>query len=169
MHILARTVADAASLAAACGEPERAARLFGAAAALAEVIGFAPAWPERGAHERGAATARAALGDAAFDAAFLPGRRLSRERVQAEVAAVLEPPRHRPRGPPAPPSPHHGLTPRELEVLRLVAAGRTNAEIAEALFVTRRTVTSHVERIFAKLGVRSRAEAGAVARERGLA
>ena len=63
---------------------------------------------------------------------------------------------------------HAGLTTRELEVLTLVAAGQTNAEIARLLFITRRTVTSHVEHIFAKLNVRNRAEAGAVARELGL-
>ena len=61
-----------------------------------------------------------------------------------------------------------GLTPRELDVLRLVVAGRTNAEIAEALFVSRRTVTTHVSHLYAKLGVASRAEDIALAHCYGL-
>jgi DNA-binding NarL/FixJ family response regulator len=61
-----------------------------------------------------------------------------------------------------------GLTSRELEVLRLVALGRSNAEIANALFISRRTVTTHVERIFFKLDVRSRVEASLMARDSGL-
>jgi DNA-binding NarL/FixJ family response regulator len=56
-----------------------------------------------------------------------------------------------------------GLTRRELEVLGLIAAGRTNREIAEALFVSHRTATTHVTNILAKLGVTTRTEATALA------
>jgi DNA-binding CsgD family transcriptional regulator len=52
-----------------------------------------------------------------------------------------------------------GLSERELEILRLVAVGRTNREIARALFLSPRTVDMHVRNILAKLGCRSRAEA----------
>ncbi len=52
-----------------------------------------------------------------------------------------------------------GLTPREAEVLGLIAAGRTNREIARGLFVTEATVKTHVNRIFAKTGARDRAQA----------
>jgi DNA-binding NarL/FixJ family response regulator len=51
------------------------------------------------------------------------------------------------------------LTPRESEVLRLIAAGRSNREIARALFVSEATVKTHVNRIFAKTGSRDRAQA----------
>jgi DNA-binding CsgD family transcriptional regulator len=61
-----------------------------------------------------------------------------------------------------------GLTPRELEVLRLVAAGETNKAIAAALVLSDRTVDRHVSNIFAKLRVSSRAAATAYAYEHGL-
>jgi len=56
-----------------------------------------------------------------------------------------------------------GLTPRELEVLRLVADGRSNSQVAEALFISAKTASVHVSNILAKLGVASRVEAAAVA------
>ncbi len=68
----------------------------------------------------------------------------------------------------AEPSDAHGLTPRELEVLRLVAGGATNKGIAAELVVSERTVDRHVSNIFAKLGVSSRAAATAYAYEHQL-
>ena len=60
------------------------------------------------------------------------------------------------------------LSAREIEVLRLVAAGRSNAEIAQDLFVSPRTVTTHLTHIFSKLGVESRAEAVALELRSGI-
>jgi DNA-binding CsgD family transcriptional regulator len=71
-----------------------------------------------------------------------------------------------PAGDPAPtPAPldSFGLTPREREVLRLVAAGRSNREIAGALFISAKTASVHVSNILGKLGVTSRGEAAATA------
>jgi DNA-binding NarL/FixJ family response regulator len=62
----------------------------------------------------------------------------------------------------------HGLTPRELQVLRLVAAGETNKAIAAELVLSDRTVDRHVSNIFTKLGVSSRAAATAYAYEHQL-
>jgi DNA-binding NarL/FixJ family response regulator len=62
----------------------------------------------------------------------------------------------------------HGLTPRELEVLRLVAAGKTNREVAGELVVSEHTVARHVQNIFTKLGVSSRSAATAFAFEHRL-
>jgi DNA-binding CsgD family transcriptional regulator/tetratricopeptide (TPR) repeat protein len=75
-------------------------------------------------------------------------------------------PRSEPGGPaPAPPPlpDEFGLTPREREVLALVADGRSNRQIAEALFISNKTASVHVSHILAKLGVTSRVEAAAVA------
>ncbi len=71
--------------------------------------------------------------------------------------------------PPQPPVAMAGLSARELEVLRLIVAGHSNAEIADALFISRRTTTTHVTHLYAKLGVASRAEAIAYAHRHGLA
>jgi DNA-binding NarL/FixJ family response regulator len=66
------------------------------------------------------------------------------------------------------PAPRLGLTPRELEVLVLVAEGRTNKAIGETLFMSEKTASVHVSRILAKLGVGGRVEAAAVAHRLGL-
>src|SRR5581483_853412 len=62
-----------------------------------------------------------------------------------------------------------GLTPREIEVLRLVAAGRSNRDIAAELFISAKTASVHVSNILAKLGATSRTEAAAIAHRAGLA
>ena len=60
------------------------------------------------------------------------------------------------------------LTPRELEILRLLAAGLAQGEVAERLFITQKTVGKHIERLLKKLGVHSRAEAVAHAYREGM-
>lgn len=67
-----------------------------------------------------------------------------------------------------PPESPGGLTSRETEVLALIAAGRSNRQIASALVISERTVARHVSNIFAKLDVSSRAAATAFALKRGL-
>jgi DNA-binding CsgD family transcriptional regulator len=62
-----------------------------------------------------------------------------------------------------------GLTPRELEVLRLIASGKSDMEIADALFISRRTAATHVGHIYDKIGVSSRAAASAWAVRNGVA
>jgi len=62
----------------------------------------------------------------------------------------------------------HGLSARELEVLRLVAQGKTNRAIATQLFLSEKTVDRHVSNIFGKLSVATRAAATAYAYEHGL-
>jgi DNA-binding NarL/FixJ family response regulator len=61
-----------------------------------------------------------------------------------------------------------GLTPRELEVLRLLVEGRSNRQIAEQLFISAKTASVHVTNLLSKLGVHSRLEAAAMARRLGV-
>lgn len=60
------------------------------------------------------------------------------------------------------------LTPRELEILRLVAKGRSNKEVASAMFISEETVKSHMKALYQKLGVRDRVEAVSVSVKRGI-
>jgi DNA-binding CsgD family transcriptional regulator/tetratricopeptide (TPR) repeat protein len=102
-----------------------------------------------------------ALGDEDGAAFELDAARAAFERLEAAPdLAHVEAIRARAR---AAPSTAHGLTPRELEVLRLVATGRTNRQIASELTLSEKTVDRHVSNIFAKLDVPSRAAATAYA------
>lgn len=71
-------------------------------------------------------------------------------------------------GPPRRRGPFPNLTDRELEVLELMARGRTNADIARQLFLSEKTVRNNVSNIFTKLGVNDRARAVVLARDAGL-
>ena len=94
-----------------------------------------------------------------LDAAADAFRELGARPDLARVEALREKPAPRPAG---------GLTVREVEVLRLVASGKTNREVAADLVISERTVARHVSNIFDKLGVSSRAAATAYAYEHGL-
>ncbi|MGW7218058.1 helix-turn-helix domain-containing protein, partial [Streptomyces collinus] len=77
-------------------------------------------------------------------------------------------PAARPGPAPADPAEALGLTHRERDVLRLVAAGHTNRRIAQELFISPKTASVHVSNILGKLGVSGRGEAAAVAHRLGL-
>jgi predicted ATPase/DNA-binding CsgD family transcriptional regulator len=155
-----------ACIAAGCGDLKRSARLFGAADALREALGVPRSRPFPSSHDRDLAAVRARLGEAAFAAVFAAGRALPLDEAVREALSASWP-----AAPPSSldsPALQHGLTPRELEVLRLVAVGKSDREIADALFVSPRTVGVHVSSILGKLGVSSRAAAAAEAVREGL-
>jgi len=150
--------------------PDRALRRFQQAAALA---GRMQARPMMAMSAEGQAQALLALdrpGDrqqaiilldeVTFTAQALGIRGLGERAATMRTAAMAAP---RASAWPA------GLTGREVEVLRLIAAGQSNRAIAQALFISPNTVLHHVSSIFAKLGVANRAEAAAYAIRRGLA
>jgi DNA-binding CsgD family transcriptional regulator len=153
-----------AGLAAERGLAGPAARLLGMVEAIHERTGAPVQVPWQPIQNRATRLARSALGDDEFAAEMKQGKRAPLPQAVAEVLALADTLLAN-QGPEAPASPLAalGLTDREVEVLRLLAAGQTNAQIAAALFISRRTVTTHVSNLYAKLGVASRAEAIAFA------
>jgi DNA-binding CsgD family transcriptional regulator len=162
-----------AGVVAAQGEPGWAVRLWGATEILRETMG-APIPPsERAAYERSVAAARTQFGEQAFAAAWSEGHMISLEQVLAAKGAEKIP-EFIPTEPSSVSSKPvsslfpAGLTPREMDVLRLLAQGLTSAQIAERLVIGLVTVNSHVRSIYSKLGVTSRAAATRYALEHKL-
>jgi non-specific serine/threonine protein kinase len=147
-------------------QAESAAHLFGAVEALRQTLDVPLTPKERPDHEQAMATVQSALGEGAFTMALAHGRARPLEDVIAEAMAV-EP--SAAAGPTYASATPHGLSLRELEVLRLVAAGHTDREIAAALIMSRRTATTHLTHILDKLGLDSRTAAAAYAVRHGLA
>ena len=143
------------------GRPEEAVLLLGAAEALREAIG-APISPWlAGDYEETVTATRAQLDAECFTAAWSRGRGMTAEEALAAVREAA----------PEEPEPAHagaGLTSREAEILRLVARGMTDAEVAGELVVSRRTVHSHLRSIYRKLGLRTRSAATRYALEHDL-
>jgi predicted ATPase/DNA-binding CsgD family transcriptional regulator len=147
------------------GEPERATRLFGAAGALREELDTPYVETERAWIDPLQAELRALLGAARYAAAWAEGAALSQDEACAE-ALMVGSGDATPRATPAENA--HGLTPRELEILRLIAAGKVNREVAEELFISPATVARHIANIYLKLGVDSRAKLTAFALQHGM-
>jgi non-specific serine/threonine protein kinase len=157
-----------ALVASASGEHARTARLLGEAEVLREATG-APLRPlVQSHHDQIVVATRAALGEADFAAAWAAGAGADLDELFAEVPAGAPAEPDAPAEPPAPVA-LHGLTARELDVVRLLAEGLSDKEIATTLFVSRRTAANHVAAILRKLGAPSRAGAVAYAVRQGWA
>ena len=167
---LIELLAGLADIAAAESVADRAARLLGAADAIGEATGIVPQPYIRQTISRATARAEAHLGERAFGQAFAEGKTLPIHQAVALASSPLfEPGVPVGAEAPDPVGPLAVLTPRELEVLRELALGRSSRELAEALFISHRTATTHVANILGKLGVESRAAAIALAFRHGLA
>jgi predicted ATPase/class 3 adenylate cyclase/DNA-binding CsgD family transcriptional regulator len=140
-----------ATLAGDRGSNGEAARLFGAAHAIRQRIGEVRYKVWDADHEASVAALRDAMGENDFDAAWAEGAALSREEAIAYA--------QRGRGErKRPTSGWASLTPTEHDVIRLVSEGLGNNDIATRLFVSPRTVQSHLTHVYAKLGLTSRVQ-----------
>jgi len=152
-----------AEVAVAQGQPEWAAHLLSAAALLREALGVSPPPYNLANYERTVATTRAQLGEERFAAAWAEGREMTLEQVLAKQGPATTPTVPTIKQPTdtvaLPPTYPDELTPREVEVLRLVASGLSNAQVAENLIISPRTVHAHVRSIYSKLGITSRSSA----------
>jgi predicted ATPase/DNA-binding CsgD family transcriptional regulator len=151
------------------GQAAFAIRLLGAAETALRATGSAPYRyiPDQALQDRIFAAARDALGETAFDEGWQRGRSMTLE--QAVEYALEPPPASLPADPAAPPTSYPaGLSAREVEVLKLVAKGLTNAQVAKELFISPRTVNAHLNSIYNKLGFNSRVEATRFAIEQDL-
>jgi non-specific serine/threonine protein kinase len=163
-----------ACAAGAEGKAVRAARLFGAAEALKEAIRYRLVPQERAVLEPYRASVRSRLGEPAWEEAAAEGGAMGLDRTTAYAISEekpSKPPSSTTSQPSVSPKPEHpaGLSPREVEVLMLVVEGLTNAQIAKELFLSPRTVDTHLTSIYHKLEVSSRAAATRIALEQRLA
>lgn len=158
-----RCLEGLASIAGAEDRIVRAARLWGAAEALLEKIEAAYAYVPDRSLDRNQVVARSLIDEAAWEAAWAEGRTMEPEQA-IEYAMDRSP------APDTVAAETHpaGLSAREVEVLRLVARGMTNAEVAEDLFISPRTVNWHLGSVYRKLGCSSRTEATRFAVENDL-
>jgi predicted ATPase/DNA-binding SARP family transcriptional activator/DNA-binding CsgD family transcriptional regulator len=150
-----------ASLAGAMGKATRAAHLWGAAETAHQatgIIAFSPG--ELALHEPHLALASSQLGDEAWQEALAKGRAMSLEEAAeyalSEEADQPEATLAQERLTSA--EPMGNLTPRELEIVLLVARGLTNRQVSTELSISERTAGNHVANILKKLGLRSRAQ-----------
>jgi predicted ATPase/DNA-binding CsgD family transcriptional regulator/transcriptional regulator with XRE-family HTH domain len=173
MEFMASTLEALGGVVSSQGHPEWAAQLWGAAETLREIIN-APITPvNRATYEHLVAAARAKLSIKAFSEAWAEGRTMAPEQAIIAIGqtkALKSTKRARIQSPTTIPSSTFpaGLTSREVEVLRWVASGLTDGQVAEKLIVSPRTVSTHLRSIYNKLGVNSRSGATRFAVEQHL-
>ncbi|MGZ3642914.1 MAG: tetratricopeptide repeat protein [Ktedonobacteraceae bacterium] len=147
---------------AAQGHVVWAARLMGAGSALREAIGSPLEPRDRANYKRMVAATKAQLGEQAFSAAWAEGRGMTPEQALAMQTPKVESISGGTSSTPSAKLPTiypDGLTARELEVLRLLATGLTDAQIAEQMVLSLHTIHAHLRTIYSKLGVTSRSAA----------
>jgi excisionase family DNA binding protein len=160
LRVVAEALAGIANAAVAWGQVRGALLLFGATAAFHERTGFGMVLPaDKAMIDRNLRALRVALGDREAAATLAEGQALSLAEAK-QIAAEVTVPRDAEGTASAVAA---TLTSRERDVLRLLVARRTDREIADALFLSPRTVNGHVASILGKLGATSRREAAELA------
>ncbi|WP_082950511.1 MULTISPECIES: LuxR C-terminal-related transcriptional regulator [unclassified Mycobacterium] len=150
-HVLLPDALEGLAALAADSNPEHAARLFGAANGMRQRHGSVRFKAFQPAYDAALSTVRETLGQDDFEAAWSAGRALS----TAEAIGYAQRGRGA-RGRPA--SGWESLTPTEIDVVRLVSEGLPNKDIAARMFISARTVQSHLTHVYAKLAVSSRVQ-----------
>jgi predicted ATPase/class 3 adenylate cyclase/DNA-binding CsgD family transcriptional regulator len=155
------------------GEPAWAARLWGKAESMRAASGVPAGSNIQALSKPAMATARLQLGEETFTALWAQGRTMTLEQVLATpeptmVATTTSTEASSTPTRKAPPPYPGGLTAREVEVLRLVAQGHTDAQVAEQLVISPHTVNAHLKAIYGKIGVSSRSAATRYAMEQHL-
>jgi predicted ATPase/DNA-binding CsgD family transcriptional regulator/Tfp pilus assembly protein PilF len=136
------------------GQPGRAARLLGAADAIFTDVAARMDPSDKEEYERCISGARGKLGDDAFNTLWAEGKSAGWETVVAAPETEVDVPQEK-----APSPAHAVLSPRELDVLRLLAEGISDIQIAERLFLSKHTINAHLRNVYSKLGVTSRSAA----------
>jgi predicted ATPase/DNA-binding CsgD family transcriptional regulator len=159
-----------AAVMAAQGEPVRAVWCMSAAEVVREVTGMPLLSWLQAMHEFTIASVRTQLGEQAFRHAWAEGRGMTPEQALATQEPLTEPLSPLSLSPAVPSSSPEafGLTRRELDVLRQLSEGLSNAQIAERLVISPRTVDKHLVSIYGKLHVSSRTAAARFAHEQHL-
>jgi DNA-binding CsgD family transcriptional regulator len=142
-------------MAAERGAGERAAILLGCAQHVRELSSLALIELYRQQHERSTSLITRGIGHRAFDAAYARGRAMT---IDEGIAFAVDDKPAPKLVPPAKTASDTELTPRQLEIARLIADDLTNRQIADRLFLSERTVETHITNILNKLGLNSRVQ-----------
>jgi predicted ATPase/DNA-binding CsgD family transcriptional regulator len=156
------SIEGVAAVAASVGAASSAVTLFGAADALRTAIASPIPAPDRALYAPLITGLRRTLGTTAFDAAWGDGQAMPLQDAAEHAASLAADLAAHPD------TPTIRLSEREIEVLRLVASGMTNAQAADRLFLSRRTVDAHMRRIYDKLDLTTRTDVVRFAVQHGL-
>ena len=165
----AEVLGSLADMAHTLGDSAMGARLFGAAHAIRQAISTSHQELAVEDYERILRQMREAAGDEVFDAAWAAGAAAPTDDIVRETAVLKELASAAPRDPRDVEIERvTGLTAGDLEIVRLFVGGRTNQEIADTLSISLEAATAPVGRLYAKLGVSSRAGVTAYAFKHGI-
>lgn len=167
--MLAQILMCTADLAARTGASDDGTMILAAVAQITDDIGMKSSKGYQEETDRIASALRTRVGNEAFDHLWAQGHTLGIPAAIALAASICDRAASPMQASTVSTEPDDDLTPREREVLRLLVEGKSNADIADELFISQRTVTTHLTRLYAKLDVSSRTAAISAAIRMGIA